>query len=101
MFASSFVEWEGVYFLQTNNVCKKLIREDDLQMGLAVRKNVPTECTGVSKEVAEKIFQKLNEQVRILDQKMTMKVDLEVMGYFHARQYEIQFTRDLIQKIKK
>ncbi|MBP1969574.1 hypothetical protein J2Z83_001681 [Virgibacillus natechei] len=69
-------------------------------MSLAVRKFERTKrCDGAKKKDFEDSMQRITDQVRWIDQKLTMKVDKKISQGFQNNQQEISNTKSLIKKM--
>jgi hypothetical protein len=57
--------------------------------------------TGVKKSSAEASFQRILDQIRIMDQKLTMKIDSEIWHSYQVQQNKIHYTRVMIDRVSK
>jgi hypothetical protein len=55
---------------------------------------------GLEKKKAEASFQQLLDQIRIMDQKLTMKIDSEIWHKYQDQQNKIYFTKTMIERTK-
>lgn len=56
---------------------------------------------GVNKKEFEASLQKISDQLRWIDQKLTMKVDNEIWQSFQNQQNVINYTQSIIKKAQK
>ncbi|MEC5422500.1 hypothetical protein QGM71_03205 [Virgibacillus sp. C22-A2] len=68
-------------------------------MSLAV-KIINSNTSGMDKRTVEATFQRMSDQIRWIDQKLTTKIDNEVWHHFQKQQEEIISTRFKINKLK-
>lgn len=69
-------------------------------MSLAVRKfELKKRRDGAIKKDFEDSMQRITDEVRWIDQKLTMKVDKKISQGFQNNQQEINSTKSLIQKM--
>jgi len=54
--------------------------------------------SGLNKKAAEASFQQLLDQIRIMDQKLTMKIDSEIWHKYQDQQNKIYFTKTIIDR---
>lgn len=64
-------------------------------------KEIVISKNGVNKREVEILLQRISEQVRWIDQKITMKIDNEIWQNFQSQQNEINFTKSIINQAKK
>ncbi|WP_164218884.1 hypothetical protein [Virgibacillus sp. YIM 98842] len=54
---------------------------------------------GLEKKRAVASFQELLDQIRIMDQKLTMKVDSEIWHKYQDQQNKIYYTKAMIDRV--
>ncbi|GAB3066238.1 hypothetical protein [Virgibacillus ainsalahensis] len=69
-----------------------------IKMALAARNSV-AETSGVNHEELEASLQRMADQIRVIDQKLTMQVDKEVWERFQHQLTEINKTRISVKKV--
>lgn len=67
-------------------------------MGLAEKKYTDI-SSGLEKKTAESYFQQLLDQVRMMDQKLTMKIDSEIWHQYQVQQNKIYYTKTMVDRI--
>ncbi|PAV29463.1 hypothetical protein CIL05_11395 [Virgibacillus profundi] len=67
-------------------------------MALAAKK-LNHSSGGVDKKNFEDSLQRISDQVRWIDQKLTMKIDNEVWQNFQDHQNEIRYTKSIIKNV--
>lgn len=55
----------------------------------------------INKKEFEVSLQQVSDQIRWIDQKLTMKVDNEIWQSFQDQQNEINFTKSIINRARK
>ncbi|MFA1820747.1 hypothetical protein ACDX78_11270 [Virgibacillus oceani] len=54
--------------------------------------------SGLEKRAAEASLQQLLDQIRIMDQKLTMKIDSEIWNKYQDQQNKIYYTKTIIDR---